>query len=165
MPTGRHTKLVGQAGEFLVAGELARRGYIATTFTGNVPDFDFVASSESGKHVSVQVKSIAGQSWQFTITRFCDITVDGDKQIVGAPRPCPVEKLVCVMVMLREPKDRFFLLPWTELRDIAIRDYQRFLDLHGGGRPRKADSLHCALLPEQFAKYEDNWNLVEASLH
>jgi len=38
MATGRSNKLVGQTGEYLVAAELSRRGYIATTFTGNVPD-------------------------------------------------------------------------------------------------------------------------------
>ena len=46
MATGRHTKLVGQTGEYLVAAELGRRGLIATTFKGNVPDFDIIASTE-----------------------------------------------------------------------------------------------------------------------
>ncbi len=44
MATGRSTKLVGQAGEYLVAAELSRRGLIATTFTGNVPHYDIIAS-------------------------------------------------------------------------------------------------------------------------
>ena len=44
MATGRSTKLVGQAGECLVAAELSRRGLIATTFTGNVPHYDIIAS-------------------------------------------------------------------------------------------------------------------------
>ena len=46
MGTGRNNKLVGQTGEYLIAAELSRRGYIATTFTGNVPDYDIIASNE-----------------------------------------------------------------------------------------------------------------------
>ena len=44
MTTGRNNKLVGQTGEYLVAAELSRRGLIATTFTGNVPYYDIIAS-------------------------------------------------------------------------------------------------------------------------
>ena len=45
MATGRSNKLVGQTGEYLVAAELSRRGLIATTFTGNVPHYDIIAST------------------------------------------------------------------------------------------------------------------------
>jgi hypothetical protein len=55
MAPGRSTKLVGQAGEYLLAAELSRRGMIATTFTGNVPHCDIIASDEKGRHVSVQI--------------------------------------------------------------------------------------------------------------
>jgi hypothetical protein len=53
MATGRHNKLVGQTGKYLVATELSRRNLIATTFTGNVPHYDIYASDEAGHHVSV----------------------------------------------------------------------------------------------------------------
>lgn len=49
MATGRSNKLVGQTGEYLVAAELSRRGFIATTFTGNVPHYDIIASDETGR--------------------------------------------------------------------------------------------------------------------
>ena len=62
MATGFSNKLVGQTGEYLVAAELSRRGLIATTFTGNVPHYDIIASGEDGRHVSVQVKTIGGGS-------------------------------------------------------------------------------------------------------
>ncbi len=51
--SGRATKLTGQVGEYLVAAELARRGLIATTFTGNVPHYDIIASDERGRHVGL----------------------------------------------------------------------------------------------------------------
>lgn len=36
---GLRNKLAGQVGEYLVCAEFGRRGLIATSFTGNVPDF------------------------------------------------------------------------------------------------------------------------------
>jgi VCBS repeat protein len=65
MATGRSNYLTKQTGEYLVAAELSRRGCIATTFTGNVPHYDIVAVDEHGGHALVQVKAIAGKSWQF----------------------------------------------------------------------------------------------------
>ena len=69
MATGRDNKLVGAAGEYLVAAELCRRGLIATTFTGNVPHYDIVASDAKGRHVSIQVKASRSGSWQFKVLR------------------------------------------------------------------------------------------------
>ncbi len=74
MRKGRSHKLVGATGEYLVAAELSRRGLIATTFTGNVPHYDIIASDDAGHHVSVQVKASKGGSWQFAnITNFWTI--------------------------------------------------------------------------------------------
>jgi len=73
MKTGRSLYLTKQAGEYSVAAELSRRGYIATTFTGNVPYYDIIAVDDSGGHAVVQVKAIAGKSWQFNAKDFADI--------------------------------------------------------------------------------------------
>src|SRR5690606_28475587 len=109
MTTGRSNKLVEQTGEYLVAAELSRRGLIATTFTGNVPHYDIIASDESGRHVSVQVKASRGASWQFgNMTLYCDITFDGTRQVLGKKKPCPVRGLVMVFVRISEDgNDRF----------------------------------------------------------
>ena len=48
MATGRSNYLTKQTGEYLVAAELSRRGFIATTFTGNVPSYDIVAVGRGG---------------------------------------------------------------------------------------------------------------------
>ena len=110
MATGRSNKLVGQTGEYLVAAELSRRGLIATTFTGNVPHYDIIASDEDGRHVSVQVKASRSASWQFgDITRYCEITLDDNRhvQVVGDARACPVQRLVVVFVLIGKRGDRY----------------------------------------------------------
>ena len=102
MATGRSNKIVGQTGEYLVAAELSRRGLIATTFTGNVPHYDIIASNEEGKHVSVQVKASRSNSWQFDFRKFCEVSFKGKQQILGTPVPCPVKKLIVVFVIVSD---------------------------------------------------------------
>jgi len=50
--------LVGVAGEYLVAGELSLRGYIASITLRNSRGIDIIASNSDGsKSVSIQVKT------------------------------------------------------------------------------------------------------------
>ena len=65
MATGRQVQLTKHVGEYLVAAELSRRGLLTATFAGNVPDYDIVATGSRGQTALVQVKAIAGPSWQF----------------------------------------------------------------------------------------------------
>ena len=166
MATGRSTKLVGQAGEYLVAAELSRRGLIATTFTGNVPHYDIIASDEKGRHVSVQVKTTRSGSWQFgDMSIFCDITFDGKRQIVGRAKKCPVRGLVCVFVRLKNyGEDRFYVCPWLKLRDILIRGHKKYLARYKGIRPKKWDSLHGAIGENKLKKFENRWDIIEEHL-
>jgi len=150
MATGRSTKLVGQAGEFIVAGELARRGYISTTFTGNVPHYDIVASSDDGRHLSVQVKTALAGSWHLQITQYCDITFDGPRQVLGPVKGAPVLDLVSVFVVLAgQGQDRFYVLRWDELRDLVVADYAQWMEERGWVRPKNPKSLLSVRIPRQ----------------
>lgn len=164
--SGRGNRLTGQVGEYLVAAELARRGLIATTFAGNVPHYDIVASDAEGRHVSVQVKASTGSSWQFSMDRFCRMSFRGNQQIVGKALPSPVRRLVVVMVMLGTTKqsDRYFVLRWTQLRDIAMRHHRAWLRSHGGKRPVNPKSLHTAVAVSSLLRFEDGWPVVSRCL-
>jgi RecB family endonuclease NucS len=166
MATGRSNKLVGQTGEYLVAAELSRRGLIATTFTGNVPHYDIIASDESGRHVSVQVKSIRGLTWQFAnISHYCEVTFEGKRQLIGNLKPCPVHRLVMVFVKIEDDgNDRFYVLPWEDLRDLLVQRHRAYLIKHNGTRPKQWQSLHCAIPEEPLRPYQDKWDTIEKSL-
>ncbi|MBI5015559.1 MAG: hypothetical protein HZB55_08700 [Deltaproteobacteria bacterium] len=166
MATGRSNKLVGQTGEYLIAAELSRRGLIATTFTGNVPHYDIIASDETGRHVSVQVKASRGSSWQFgNITQYCDITFDGQRQVVGDVKPCPVLRLIVAFVKIaNDGNDRFYILPWERLRDLLVGHHKTFLAKHDGRRPKKWNSLHCAIEEKTLQPYKDHWTTIEKNL-
>ncbi|MBE2225643.1 MAG: hypothetical protein IAF02_29170 [Anaerolineae bacterium] len=166
MASGRHTKLVGQAGEYLVAAELSRRGLIATTFTGNVPDYDIIASTEKGKHISVQVKTTTGISWQFgNITKYFELELQEQVQIVGETLPSPVDNLVYVFVMLQDyGNDRFFLCTWDDFCETLATHHREYLAKHGGVRPKQWKSLHAAIKTSHIEHFEDRWNLIEEML-
>jgi hypothetical protein len=166
MATGRSNKLVGQTGEYLVAAELSRRGLIATTFTGNVPHYDIIASNEKGKHVSVQVKASRGSSWQFgNITRFCEISFKGKRQVVGRPKRCPVQRLVVVFVLIdANGADRYYILTWRALRDMVVRGHKAYLAKRNGMRAQTWDSLHSAILEKTLKPHRDRWNIVKRNL-
>lgn len=57
--------LVGVSGEYFVAAELSRRGYIASITLRNTRGIDIVASSENGnKTINIQVKTKSkGKYW------------------------------------------------------------------------------------------------------
>src|SRR5512136_556502 len=145
MATGRSNQLIKQIGEYLVACELARRGLLVAPFSGNVPDFDLIATDFKGSSCPVQVKTIKGGAWQFSIDKFVDITFDGNKQIIGRKKELPIPQLVSVFVIAAEKygEDQFFVIEWSKVQDILIAHHARFLGSHDGVRPKVFDSLHC----------------------
>jgi hypothetical protein len=164
MASGRSTKVVGATGEFLVAAELSRRGLITTTFAGNVPDYDIVATDSEFRSVLVQVKAITGNSWQFDFRRFAEVTLEGKRQVVG--RPVKLKRdIVCVLVALGEyGSDRFYIMRWTDLGTVVIKHHRAFLEKHDGIRPKKFDSFHCAIDEHALEKFRGNWKLVHEML-
>ena len=166
MATGRSNQLIKQIGEYLVACELARRGLLVATFSGNVPHFDLIATDFKGSSCPIQVKTIKGGAWQFSIDKFVDITFDGRKQLIGDKKPLPIPQLVCVFVLATEKygEDQFFVLEWSKVQEILITNYARWLDSHGGVRPRKPDSLHCSIVQSDLRDYKDNWSIISSRL-
>jgi hypothetical protein len=166
MATGRSKQLIKQVGEYLVACELARKGLLVATFSGNVPDFDLIATDLKGSSCPIQVKTIKGGSWQFSIEKFADVTLEGNRQLIGAKKPLSIPGLVCVFVLAAEEygKDQFYVLEWSEVQDITIANYMHWLDLHGGVRPRKPESLHCAIGPSDLEDHKDKWSIITERL-
>ncbi len=164
MATGHRNQLIKQIGEYLVACELARRGLIVATFSGNVPDFDLIATNSKGSSCLVQVKTASKGTWQFSVDKFADISFDGKKQIIGQSKPQTIPDLICVFVIAGEKygEDQFYILEWTTVQHIVIANHKRWLELHGGVRPKKPESMHCAVKKEDLKEYKDNWSLISS---
>jgi hypothetical protein len=166
MATGRSNQLIKQIGEYLVACELARQGLLVATFSGNVPDFDLIATDFKGSSWPIQVKTIKGGAWQFSIDKFADITFDGRKQLIGDKKPLPIPQLVCVFVLAAEKygDDQFYVLEWSKVQEILIVNHTSWLNSHGGVRPRQYNSMHCSIVQSDLRDYKDNWYIISSRL-
>ena len=142
MKKGRQYKIVGQIGEYLVSAELGRRGYIATTFTGNVPEFDILVTNEKLKTTPVQVKTIRiGGSFQTTATNWMNISIEKGVQKILSKTKLANPGLIYVMVILGKEygEDEFYLLKEKELQKEYFKGYSTWLNKHNGRRPKRGD--------------------------
>ncbi len=144
-------------GEYLVASKLGRIGLVVATFSGNVPEYDIIATDSEFRSVPVQVKTTNGTSWQFDIRRFVDVQLDGHKQVVGLPVTLPAN-IVCVYVALsQDGNDRFYVLSLKTLQEMLIKGHRNYLERFGGVRPKKFDSFHGAIKEEKLYPFKDAW--------
>ncbi len=158
MATGRNNQITKQIGEYLVASALGRIGLVAATFSGNVPEYDIIATDSEFRSIPVQVKASNGSSWQFDTRRYVDIKLVGKTQVLGSPVPLPGE-IICVFVALSRQygDDRFYVLSLKALQDLLITHCRNYLKKHGGVRPKKFDSFHGAIKEEHLAPFKDAW--------
>jgi hypothetical protein len=158
MATGRGNQLTKQVGEFLVAAELARRGWLAAVLSGNTPDFDLVATDIQGRSVPIQVKAVNTPNWQFNAERFAEVIFSGNQQIIGKLKRYPAN-LVCVLVVVGEKTepDQFFILTMRALQRVIVTNHKNWLAKHGGVRPKNPKSTHTSMSLGQIDRYRDNW--------
>ena len=122
-----------------------------------------MATGSRGQTALVQVKAIAGPSWQFDIRTFTDVRYTAGAQTMGQPTTPPAGDLICVFVRLQpDGADRFYVLRWPELQRVLINGYRDYLERHGGRRPRRTDSFHTALREPDIKPFLGNWLLFDA---
>lgn len=170
MSKGLSNKLAGQVGEFLVCAELGRRGLIATSFTGNVPEFDLIVADGSLNTLPVQVKTSRGHSWPTTASQWINVTIDEkeEKQIDYGDSDIPHPDLIYVCVLLAAPgvgqADRYFILLKRDLQVICARNYRAWMTKHKWKRPKNFRSLDNRYYVTDLEPFEDNWALFEQQL-
>lgn len=165
MATGWTTQTAKLAGEYLVAGELCRRGFLATTFSGNVRDFDVLAVSEDRRFVTVQVKTIRGGDFQIGDARkFVEITVrrrNGEAvgQEVGDLTTLDDSPWVFVYLAAGE-SPQYFIVPVLEVQRLVVVGYRENLARHDGRKPVNSESFHHALKLKELEPFRDAWGLL-----
>jgi PD-(D/E)XK endonuclease len=137
----------GQTGEFLVASELARRGYSVALPSGNAKDYDLLAYKDQRTRV-VQVKCIAKGSFQFSLDKFMVVHMDSDKQIIKGLREDLDRHIDFVIVFLGKKigEDKFFCTTLGIFADFAKENHENILKKNGGRRGVKMKnpkSLHA----------------------
>ena len=168
MASGLSNKLAGQIGEYLVCAELGRRGLIATTFTGNVPEYDLLVCDDLLRTVPIQVKTTRGNNWPSRADLWLDLEIDDKsrKQINHGPRTISNPDLIFVCVALGKERsaDRFFICRKQDIQAACIASYTRWMDPKGWIRPRNYKSLDNRYLVEDMEQFEDKWELIEEQL-
>jgi hypothetical protein len=105
---------IGMAGEFLVAGELYRRGIHCSVTYGNAKKADVIALEQvTERFVPLEVKTTSEKKW-----------------VIGNSVPQPVEKL-WVFVFLppsTSESPEFFILSSHELREFLSPQHEKYLD-------------------------------------
>jgi hypothetical protein len=94
------------AGQFGVAHELTRRGYLVTFTTGNAPAADLLCESPSGLAFSIQVKSLSSKTYFIYQESLCE----------------PNDNLFFVFVLVPDTlsqKPEYFVLNNKQFLDIA----------------------------------------------
>jgi hypothetical protein len=139
--------LCGISGEYFVAAELSRRGYIASITLRNTRGVDILASNADATHsVGVQVKSAQGigKSWMLTSKVEADTATN----------------LFFVFVRLNglaEPE--YYVVPREEVSRFAAENHKKWL-----ATPGKKGQPHRDTPIRQFSdaddKYLGRWDLL-----
>jgi Holliday junction resolvase len=159
------THLAGQIGEALVVAELGRRGIVATSFSGNLPVADLLIFRD-GATMAIQVKALRSGQLSFDARKFLEINFEDDVQTVKGRKSDVATNLiyVCVMIADINRADRFFVLTGSDLQALIERNHKRFLEKHGGVRPRNPASTHTAVWLDDLICHENQWSIIDEAL-
>jgi hypothetical protein len=166
MSKALNNRLAGQVGEFLVCAELGRRGITATPFSGNVPEFDLIATDSNLKSVPIQVKVTRGKTFQSNITKWLNIEIDETReiQIDKGEKTIDNPDLIFVCIFLSDAinnnPDRYFILRKKDVQEICVSLYREWMGKRSWKRPKNYKSLHCTYSIDDLEKYEDKWDII-----
>jgi hypothetical protein len=170
MSSGRSNKLTAQIGEYLVCAELARREFIATSFSGNVPTFDVLATDDQCRTVPIQVRASRSGKWPSDAREWMEIDLDPQTnvQCYRGPRSITNPDLIYVCVSISPPegdlRDRYFILTKAQLQEACIKCYEGWMAPRQWKRPRNPQSFDCRYNVKDILPYLNNWKLIEERL-
>ena len=139
--------LSGIAGEYFVAAELTRRGYIASLTLRNTRGVDILASNhDATRSVGIQVKAAQGsaKSWMLNQKVESDIATN----------------LFFVFVRLNGlSAPEYYIVPREDVSRYVVENHKRWLETPGRkGQPRVDTPIRQFIDPEN--RYRDRWDLL-----
>ena len=140
--------LSGVAGEYFVASELSRRGYIASITLRNTRGIDILASdADATRQVAIQVKTNQGSKPEWVLNKKAENFYSGN--------------LFYVFVNLKSPEERpdFYIVPSRRVSDFVKNDHQNWLKT-----PGKRGQVHKDNPVRQFrdpdGEFLERWDLL-----
>lgn len=143
------TGLSGVAGEYLVAAELSRRGYIASITLRNTRGVDILASNaDATGSVGIQVKTNQGSSPSWLLNAKVERTAATDL----------AENLFFVFVCLNDMgAPAYYIASRKDVAEYCREAHRRWVATPGlKGRPHKDNPMRRFEDPE--GRYRDKWD-------
>lgn len=141
------TGLSGIAGEYFVAAELSRRGYVASLTLRNTKGIDILASNlDATRSVGIQVKTNQGSGEGWMLNKKAEEDT--------------AENLFYVFVRLNGlDSPDYYIVPRVEVAKRVRESHQEWLETPGrGGRPHVDNPLRRFSDPDNV--YRDRWGLL-----
>lgn len=169
MATGRFNKLTGQIGEYIACAELGRQGFLASAFSGNVPEFDLVVVDESLKSNVVQVKSTRNGNWRTDANTWMILDVlNSGHQVLRGPKLIANPNLLYIFVAIGDAShttsDRFFILNASEVQIAYIKSYSYYMEQKNWIRPTNPYSFDCRINIIDIIVHENKWEKIRDQL-
>jgi len=145
--------ITGVAGEYFVAAELSKRGWIATMTIKNTPNIDIIATTPDGRrNVNIQVKTRSiwnRQGW---------ILSKGIEKIVRSNNFF----IAFVDLVGHDEKPDYFLIPKNLFARWSAKRHQKWLVRPGRHGRKHVDNPLRSFDKQsffEFEKYHNNWNI------
>lgn len=145
--------ITGVAGEYFVAAELSRRGWIATLTLKNTPNIDVLATSLDGsKTLNIQVKTRSiGNRQGWILNKGIEKIVSGNNFYIAF-----------VDLVGKNEKPDYFLIPKNLFAKWITKHHQKWLiQPERLGRAHVDNPIRTFDRPQftKFEKYHNNWNI------
>ncbi|MCO5233094.1 MAG: hypothetical protein LC105_03610 [Chitinophagales bacterium] len=141
--------ITGIAGEYYVAAELSRRGFMASITLRNNDSIDILACEPNGfKTFSIQVKTIQNKSKRWPLNKKAE--------------HIKAENLFYVFVMLKSEFERpeFFIVPSYELAENVKNNHLTWLNTLGrNGQPHNDNDMRS--FRDNVDNYKEKWELLK----
>ena len=143
---------IGIAGEYFVAAELTRRGFVASLTGKNTKAIDILASNKDGsKSVAIQVKT-------------CN-NAKNDKWIMtNSVEKIYSDNLFYVLVNINEGKmPSYFIMPSTFLANKIKNEYEKWLSSPGcKDKQHNPTSMRTFVFTDEDEKsrFKEAWNIL-----
>lgn len=149
MPLNKISSInTGVAGEYFVAAELSKRGFIASITLRNTKGIDILATNaDATESVSIQVKTSQGVKNKWLLNEKAETYYAPD--------------LYYVFVKLREEMERpeYFIVPSKVVADTVRKGHAKWLSTPGQNGQKHRDSSMRQFADEK-PKYLEKWNLL-----
>jgi len=140
--------LIGVSGEYFVAAELSRRGYVASVTLRNTRGIDILASNEEGsKTVNIQVKTKRFKVKDWMMNKKAESIKD--------------KNMFYVFVSLNEEdkKPDYYICPSSDVARYVTRRHKKWLKTPGRSGQKHVDNS-IRVWEDLDNKYLDKWDLL-----